>query len=88
VPRDLEGGRSLKGSSEVGVKFVIGEVSCLNTAPDQVVSGFRLRVKVVNEGPESTADPISKDRVADLSADRVGDVYGVVFRRTFYETDS
>ena len=80
MPGDLEGGRALKGSTEVGVKFVIGEVSCLNTAPDQVDSGFRLRVKVVYEGPESTADPISQDRVADFSSDRVGHVHGAAFQ--------
>jgi hypothetical protein len=59
------------------VKFVIGKVSCLNTAPDQVDSRPRLRVKVVDEGPESTANPIALDRVADLSTDRVRHVHGL-----------
>jgi hypothetical protein len=64
----------------MGVKFVIGEISCLNTAPDQVCPGFWLRVKVVDESPESTADPITQDRVADFSSDRVGHVHGVAFQ--------
>jgi hypothetical protein len=78
VARDLAGCGSLKRSEEMGVKFVIGEVSCFNSAPDQVCSGSGLRFKVVDEGPESTADPISLDRVADFSTDRVRHVHGVL----------
>jgi hypothetical protein len=86
--RDLERRGSLKGSLEMVVEFVIGEVSCLNTAPDQVGSRFWLRVKVIDEGPETTTDPIPSDRVADLSADRVRHVHRVDLRRSHYETNS
>ena len=85
---DLAGVRSLNGSLEVIMEFVISEVSCLNTTPDQVCSRSRLRVKVVDEGPESPTDPISLDRVADFSTDRVRHVHGVAFGRSLYETDS
>jgi hypothetical protein len=79
---------SLKGFSEVMLEFVIGEVSCLITTPDQVHTRLGLRVKVVDECPQSTANPVANNRIADLSADRVGHIHRWAFRRAFDETDS
>jgi hypothetical protein len=56
----------------VVLEFVIGEFSCLITAPDQVFTRFGLGVESVDECPQAPPDPIADNRVADLSTDRVG----------------
>jgi hypothetical protein len=47
----LAGTGSPKGFVEVVLEFFIGEFSCLVSAPDQVLTGFGLRVEVVHERP-------------------------------------
>jgi hypothetical protein len=42
---------SLKSFVEVVLEFVIREVSCLVSAPDQVLTGLGLRVEMVHECP-------------------------------------
>jgi hypothetical protein len=64
---------STKGFVKVLLEFCIGEFSCLITAPDQVFTRLGLGVESVDERSQSPPDPISNDRIADLSTDRVGD---------------
>jgi len=54
------------------LELLIGEVSCLITAPDQVVTRFGLGIKFVHECPQTASDLIADNRISDLSADRVG----------------
>jgi hypothetical protein len=70
------------------LEFFIGEFSCLITTPDQVITRFGLGVESVEECPQSPADPIANNRIADLSTDcvRHGDGRGVGVLRD--ETDS
>ena len=42
---------SLKSFVEVALELVIREVSCLVSAPDQVLTGLGLRVEMVHEFP-------------------------------------
>jgi len=72
---DLVGAGSVKGLVEVVAEFVIWEVSCLKTTPDQVRTRFRLRVKVVDKCSKSAADSIANHRVSDPSTDRVRHVH-------------
>jgi hypothetical protein len=53
------------------LEFFIGEFSCLITAPDQVVTRVGLGVESVDECPQTPADPVANNRIADLSTDRV-----------------
>jgi hypothetical protein len=88
TPGDLVSAGSVKGLVEMAAKFVIWEVSCLTTTPDQVGTRLRLRVKVVDKCSKSAADSIANHRVSDLSADRVRYVHRTTLRRTNHETDS
>jgi hypothetical protein len=47
----LQGACAAKGFGEVVFELLIGEVSCLITAPDQVVTRLGLGIKVVDECP-------------------------------------
>jgi hypothetical protein len=47
-----------------------------------------LRVKAIDQGPETAADFITNHRIANLSADRVGHVNSVLVRWSLYEADS
>jgi hypothetical protein len=48
---DLARTGSGEGFVEVVLEFFIGEFSCLVSAPDQVLTGFGLRVEVVHQCP-------------------------------------
>ena len=73
---------------EVVSKFVIREFSCLIIAPDQVVTRLGLGIEVVHKCPQSTANPVTNNRIADLSTDRVGHLDGGVLCSVDYETYS
>jgi hypothetical protein len=66
-----EGSGSVEGFTQVMLEFFIGEFSCLITAPDQVVTRVGLGVESVDECPQTPADPVANNRIADLSTDRV-----------------
>jgi hypothetical protein len=68
---DLARTGSLEGFVEVVLEFVIREISCLVSAPDQVLTGLGLRVEVVQECPKSPANTVPYHRIADFSTDRV-----------------
>jgi hypothetical protein len=88
APEDLVSVGSVKGLMEVVAEFVIWEVSCLKTTPDQVRTRFWLRFKVVDKCSKSAADSVANDRVSDLSTDRVRHVHRTTLRRANHETDS
>jgi hypothetical protein len=67
-----ESAGSIEGFAKVVLEFFIGEVSCLISAPDQVFTRLGLGVECVDECPQTPADPIANNRIADLSTDRVG----------------
>jgi hypothetical protein len=81
------GAGSIEGFVKVVLEFFIGELSCLIAAPDQVVARFGLGIESIDEGPQSPADAIAHDRVANLPTDRVGHGDRVVVRPR-NETDS
>jgi len=62
------------------MEFVICEVSCLQTTPDQVRTRLRLRVKVVQQCPKSTANPVPDYRITNLSANRKRHVHRSTFK--------
>jgi hypothetical protein len=62
---------SLKGFVEVVLEFFIGELSCLVSAPDQVLTGLGLGVEVVHECPQAPTNTVTNNRIADFSTDRV-----------------
>jgi hypothetical protein len=70
------------------LEFFIGEFSCLITTPDQVLTGCGLGVESVDECPQTPADPIANNRIADLSTDRVSHGDGTGVRVLGDETDS
>ena len=74
--------------AEVESKLVIGEFSCLITAPDQVVARLGSGIEFVHKCPQSAAGPVANNRIADLSTDRVGHFVAGEFRGDFYETNS
>jgi|ERR1700691_1834714 hypothetical protein len=82
------GAGSAEGFVEVMLEFFIGEFSCLITAPDQVVTRFGLGVESVEECPQTPADPIANNRIADLSTDRVSHGHRVGIGGPSNETDS
>jgi hypothetical protein len=47
----LESSRSTKGFGEVVLELLIGEVSCLITAPDQVITRFGLGIEAIDQCP-------------------------------------
>jgi len=69
---ELEGTGATEGFGEVMLELLIGEVSCLITAPDQVVTRLGLGIEVVHECPQSASDLVANNRISDLPADRVG----------------
>jgi hypothetical protein len=79
---------SLKGFLEVVLEFFIREISCLVSAPDQVLTGFGLRVEVVHECPQTPANSVANNRIADFSTDRVSHGNGRTLRGLGNETDS
>jgi hypothetical protein len=82
-----EGAGSVEGFAKVVMEFFISEISCLVTALDQVFTRFGLGVESVEECAQTSADSVTNDRIADLSADRVGHSDGRV-RGLRNETDS
>ncbi len=88
APDDSAGVGSLKRFFEVVVELFIGEVSRLYTTSDQVCSRMWLRIEVVDECPELSAESISLHRVSDFSADRVRHIDAAAVRVIRHETDS
>jgi hypothetical protein len=70
------------------LEFFIGESSCLVSTSDQVFTRLWWGVESVDECPQTPADSIANNRVADLSTDRVGHGDTAVVRRRSDETDS
>jgi hypothetical protein len=79
---------SVEGFTQVMLEFVIGELSCLITAPDQVVARLGLGVESIDERPQTPADPVAHNRVADLSTDRVRHAHTGRVRDIGNETNS
>ena len=79
---------SVEGVMQVTLEFFIGESSCLITAPDQVVTRFGLGVESIDERPQTPADPVANNRIADLSTDRVRHAHVGRVRDLSDETDS
>jgi hypothetical protein len=79
---------SFKGFVEVVLEFFIGEISCLVSAPDQVLAGLGLGVEVVQKRPQSPANSVANNRIADSSTDRVSHSNGRTLRGLGNETDS
>jgi hypothetical protein len=79
---------SVEGFTQVMLEFFIGEFSCLITAPDQVVTRVGLGVESIDECPQTPADPVANNRIADLSTDRVGHTDIGRVRDLSDETDS
>jgi hypothetical protein len=86
--RDLAGAGSLKGIFEVVMELFIGEVSRLYATSDQVCSRTWLRLKVVNECPESAANLVSHHRISNSPADRIRHVDCATVRGTRHEANS
>ena len=82
------GAGALERLAKVMLEFFIGEFSCLITAPDQVVTRVGLGVESVDECPQTPADPVANNRIADLSTDRVGHTDIGRVRDLSDETDS
>jgi hypothetical protein len=79
---------SLERCLKVVLEFFISKFPCFITTPDQVITGCRLRVKVIYDGPKSTPNPITDHCVADLSTDCVRHSHRRDFFGCRYETYS
>lgn len=66
--------RSSEGRLKMERKFVIGELSGPISALDQVYSGFGRGGETIQYCPESAANSIANNRIANLAADSEGHV--------------
>jgi hypothetical protein len=67
--------------------LVISKFSCLETTSDQVVPWPWLRVELIDDGPESTSDPVADYCISDLATDRIAHRHWWLLGGDLYETD-